>query len=258
MGVHSRLDMATRRTRIWANITMCRKRIKISHLAALTMLVFCLLELYRTLTPARVKMTFAGSEYGGWWYNAAILGHDSVIYSFGLGEDTSWDEAILQQGMDVYGFDPTPKSIAYVKSRDELRQQAGTFYFTAEGLSDKSGTLTFTMPLDSTHVSLEQGVHEGRGALLQLKVETLYNIMERNGHSHIDLLKLDIESSEYEVLENLLSKRYLPFTQLLVEFHQRFEAIGIARHETLLKALKDSGFRVTHQEGDTEISFQRN
>ena len=204
-----------------------------------------------------VKLTFAGSKYGGWWYNAALLDKSSVIYSFGLGEDTSWDEALLHEGLDVYGFDPTPKSAAYVLSREQLRAQPGSFHFTAEGLYNESTLLTFTMPKDSSHVSLEQGAHDDRGPLLHLKVDSLRNFMRRNGHEHIDVLKLDIESSEYTVLEGLIRDRFLPFTQLLVEFHQRFASVGSTRHAALLRSLHDNGFQSTHQESESEISFQR-
>ena len=235
-----------------------RKPGKLLQLAALTTFFLCLRQCFKESgRQENVKLIFSGSKYGGWWYNPAILDKTSVIYSFGLGEDTSWDEAILREGLDVYGFDPTPKSAAYVLAREELRLQPGVFHFTAEGLHNESTVMTFTMPLDPSHVSLEQGVHDDRGALLHLKVDSLRSFMKRNGHKHIDILKMDIESSEYDVLEGLISTRFLPFTQLLVEFHQRFTSVGLIRHEALLKSLQQNGFKITHQQGDSEISFQR-
>ena len=240
-------------------IRVLRKRGRpLLQFGSLTVIVICL-RLYITGSERHqnVELTFAGSKYGGWWYNAALLDKSSVIYSFGLGEDTSWDEAILHEGFDVYGFDPTPKSAAYVLAREELRAQPGNFHFTAEGLYNESAVLTFTMPLDPSHVSLEQGVHDNRGPLLHLKVDSLRSFMGRNGHKHIDVLKLDIESSEYDVLEGLIRTRFLPFTQLLVEFHQRFASIGSTRHDRLLRSLQENGFRITHQHGESEISFQR-
>ena len=43
--------------------------------------------------------------------------------------------------------------------------------------------------------------------------------MRELGRDHIDVLKMDIEGSEYGVLEDVL---YLDIRQLLVEVHQRF------------------------------------
>ena len=42
--------------------------------------------------------------------------------------------------------------------------------------------------------------------------------MKSNGHSHLDLLKIDIEGAEYEVLNYLINKS-ISVTQILVEFH---------------------------------------
>lgn len=56
------------------------------------------------------------------------------------------------------------------------------------------------------------------------KMYTLQSLMALNGHSHIDILKIDIESWEFETL-NALIKSYvdedkpLPFGQLQLEIH---------------------------------------
>jgi len=48
--------------------------------------------------------------------------------------------------------------------------------------------------------------------------------MKMNGHTHIDILKIDIEGWEFETMENLLrpyikSGKPLPFGQLSMEIH---------------------------------------
>lgn len=203
-------------------------------------------------------MVFAGSRYGGWWYNEALVSQGSIVYSFGLGEDTSFDEYLLQKGIDVYGFDPTPKSRRYVTGRRELFGNVGKFHYTAEGLSVEETFLEFTLPENPAHVSMRQGVHDGMGDVVVLKVDTLKKFMSRNGHEHIDVLKLDIESSEYDVLEEMIESQHFPFVQLLVEFHQRFDGIGEERHRKILDGLRRSGFIVLHQDdSQDEISFQK-
>ena len=172
-----------------------------------------------------VKALYSGSKYGGWWYNAALLRSDSIVYSFGLGEDTSWDEAILKLGVDVHGFDPTPKASEYVSKRMELKMQRGTFHYTQQGLSTSKGSVLFTKPANPDFVSMREGNHAGLGDTISVSVNTLQNFMKENGHKYLDILKLDIEGSEYAVLSSLLLAKYLPFTQLLVEFHQRFDIV---------------------------------
>jgi len=53
---------------------------------------------------------------------------------------------------------------------------------------------------------------------------TLETLMKQNGHTHIDLLKIDIEGWEFDTLTTLIkpyvtSGRPLPFGQLSIEIH---------------------------------------
>ncbi len=130
-------------------------------------------------------LTRDGSAYGGWWYDSNTITDGAVIYSFGLGEDTSWDEALIRRGANVYGFDPTPRSVSYVNSRQELNNGPGIFNHTAEGLWTEDTTLTFTLPDNPAHISLRAGEHDGKQGAISLKVNTLSNFLDANGHSKI-------------------------------------------------------------------------
>ena len=60
-----------------------------------------------------------GTEYGGWVFCPTDLTKTSIVYSLGIGEDTSWDEELIaKHGLEVFGFDPTPKSAIYVQQRN--------------------------------------------------------------------------------------------------------------------------------------------
>lgn len=50
--------------------------------------------------------------------------------------------------------------------------------------------------------------------------ESLIDTMDRLGHSRLRVLKIDIEGSEWEVFDSLISSGVdLPFDQLLIELH---------------------------------------
>ena len=202
-----------------------------------------------------VQLESAGSEYGGWTYNAWSLSPSSVVYSVGIGEDTSWDEGILQKyGCQVWGFDPTPKAIAYVQGNTRL---GDNFHLVTEGLSTMEGKVNFTMPANKDHVSMREGSHAGLGDVISVNVNTLENFMERFGHSHLDILKIDIEGSEYQVLEDLITRGYFPFDQLLVEWHDRFFTEN-SPHNRVIDGLKEAGFEVIHEKnGGQEMALLR-
>ena len=208
-------------------------------------------------TSSVLHLVFEGSKYGGWWFDDSVLGNNPIVYSFGLGEDTSWDERMLARGAQVYGFDPTTKAAAYVSTRKELRSQKGQFYYVQKGIAKSKGTLDFTLPLNPEHVSVRQGKHDGLGTFVRLQVDSLQGFMTENGHTHIDILKMDVEGAEYDVLEDFIQNSYFPFTQLLVEFHQRFESVDANRHARLLRDLQNYGFFVTKSRADQEFSFKK-
>ncbi|HOW31438.1 MAG TPA: hypothetical protein PLP88_07720, partial [Bacteroidales bacterium] len=55
-----------------------------------------------------------GNNYGGYFLPENCLSTYSVVYSFGLGEDASFDiDLFLAFGCNIHVFDPTPKSIMY-------------------------------------------------------------------------------------------------------------------------------------------------
>ena len=83
-----------------------------------------------------------GTEYGGWVFCPTDLTKTSIVYSLGIGEDTSWDEELIaKHGLEVFGFDPTPKSAIYVQQRNLSK-----FNFFQIGVADRNGSFDFYPP----------------------------------------------------------------------------------------------------------------
>jgi hypothetical protein len=71
---------------------------------------------------------------------------------------------------------------------------------------------------------------------LDVPCTDLLSLMRQNHHKHIDLLKLDIEGSEYEVIDDFL-KRRIPVRQICVEFHHGILP-GFRRSQTIHSIFK--------------------
>ena len=67
--------------------------------------------------------------------------------------------------------------------------------------------------------------------------------MKENGHSHIDLLKIDIEGSEYDVIDDIL-KEQIDIVQICVEVHHRFPGIGTEKTKDMVKKLNANGYYI--------------
>jgi len=187
----------------------------------------------------RVPHERFGSDYGGWNVVTSAIDANSVVYSFGVGEDATFDlELIRRFGVTIHAFDPTPRSIAWV----EKQRLPKEFVLHKYGLAAVDGNATFYPPENPDHVShsmLEKSVTNARAVTFPVKC--LRTIMKELGHETIDVLKLDIEGAEYEVLESLIDDAIRP-RQFLVEFHHRFTDAGIGTTRQAVRALKKQGY----------------
>ncbi|KAG9123839.1 hypothetical protein FRC07_013797 [Ceratobasidium sp. 392] len=125
---------------------------------------------------------------------------DCVIYSFGINGESSFEAELLERtsGCQVWGYDFSVQSFGPEVAKN--RKIAYRSHFQAWGLAGSS--------------------NHGPGQ--NPPMYTLPELMELNGHTFIDVLKIDIEGYEFSTLTDLL-KAYagqpLPFGQLQVEIH---------------------------------------
>ena len=67
------------------------------------------------------------------------------MYSLGVGEDVSFDEYLIDQlKCKIYAYDPTPKSITFVKNKS----MPANFNFFDCGVLDYDGDANFYFPED--------------------------------------------------------------------------------------------------------------
>lgn len=203
------------------------------------------------------RKSWYGSSYGGFYLNPDLIDSASIVYSFGIGKDITFDLACIRKhGCNVFGFDPTPKSIDWIKAQ----KIHPNFHFHEYGISSgHSGPTTFYLPA---------GAHSTSGSLLraeelnivkpvEVMMKSFDDITGELGHSHVDVLKMDIEGAEYDVLENVL-KSQMTIDQILVEFHDRQFDQQAYRSKEIVKKIREAGYEIfAHSSTYEEISFIR-
>lgn len=191
----------------------------------------------------RVPVRRFGSPTAGWTVACDRLSDRSVAWCVGIGEDISFDLALHEAyGMPIDAFDPTPRSLAWVRGQP---LPAG-YRVHPYGLADRDGQVSFRPPADPMHVShamIADGVADSVSVVGE--VRRLGTLAAMLGQSRIDLLKMDIEGAEYGVIEDLAGQPLLP-GQLLVEFHHRFPSVGIGRTRAAVATLRSLGYRLFH------------
>ena len=182
-----------------------------------------------------------GTNYGGWYVPTHMnLNENSVVYSGGVGEDMSFDLLLqCKYNCNVLLIDPTSKAI---KHFDEVKKYYNSkqlftggiqkdYYSCIQSLSpnldklkyiniglwNKKEQLRFYKQSNENYVSqsLVENMFGNNYDVVQ--VDSIKNIMDQQYHSHIDLLKLDIEGAEIKTVNQMLDDKIYP-TYVLIEF----------------------------------------
>lgn len=109
-----------------------------------------------------------------------------IAYSFGIGDDVSWDLDMAARGYDVFMYDPTI---------DRLPQNHERFHFFKEGI-----------------LGIE---------VKEKSMNTLENFIRLNGHEDKEnmILKMDVEGAEWSFLSTVSPELLSKFDQIVFEFH---------------------------------------
>lgn len=219
-----------------------------------------------------------GTNYGGW-----VVPDDmklDVVYSGGVGEDMSFDIKLqTKYDCDIILIDPTAKAVRhfeecqkyfsdksfkftggiqddYYTSIENEQPNLDKFFYVEKGLWDQKDQLKFFRQDNENYVSqsLIDGMFSKNYDIVE--VDTIKNLMEANGHDHIDLLKLDIEGAEIKVINKMLDDGILP-KYLCVEFDlylKQKDCDGSTR--ALVERLEKMGYVIIANE-NMNVTFRR-
>lgn len=145
-----------------------------------------------------------------------------IVYSFGSFGNSLFEETVKRLAKDaceIHTFDPT------VHDKKVIAELGKWTVFHEYGLMD----------------------HDDPNP--DFPVKTLKSIMAELGHDHIDILKIDIESSEFSVFKSW-DWMTLPVGQVLVEIHWRLED-KLTDVWELLGQLHQAGYFIFNTEPNT-------
>lgn len=195
-----------------------------------------------------------GNENAGFYICPSLINEDSIVYSFGIGEDISFDLKLIEiHNCTVFGFDPTPKSINWVSSL----KLPNKFKFYDFGLSSKTGTVVFYLPKNNEYVSgsMTKQSNVNLSNKINVNVKTISDTTIFLKHQSIDLLKMDIEGAEYEVISDFC-KSSIFVKQIVLELHDRYVKNGNKKSHKLIKQLYNKGYRIfAISASKQEVSF---
>lgn len=141
------------------------------------------------------------------------LHENSIVYSLGVLSETSFDQAVANRyGCKVYLFDPSIIATRHIKKISHPN-----FVFEQIGIWNENTEFTFSTPVYGGSPSM---IFEHPGRQFIATCRTLPDVMAQFSHSHIDVLKLDVEGAAPTILEHALDSDILP-QQVIVEFERK-------------------------------------
>jgi FkbM family methyltransferase len=190
----------------------------------------------------RRPVSIIGSEYGAWGVDLSLLGPDSVVYSFGVGEDITFDIGLIEAvDCNVHAFDPTPIAVDWITGQTLPEK----FHFHPIGVSAINEEAEFQIPPQEGWHSFSLTADPGAQQVGSVKcpVRQLSTLMAQFGHDHLDLVKMDIEGFEYPVLDDMIKAAIRP-TMLLVEFHHGCYGISAEKTHTAVRCLQNYNYSI--------------
>lgn len=153
-----------------------------------------------------------------------------VVYDFGIHQHPEFGREMHSEprNCEVHAFDPSPVTLDWVDGSDVVKLD--NYHFHPYGAGGLDGDLTLYEYWDWDQISIinvpPQYDHKKRETKfapnkpILVPVRTLGSIMAELGHTYIDVLKIDVEGSEYTFLEEMFdSLGCPPVGQIALEWH---------------------------------------
>ena len=226
-------------------------------------------------------MQTLGTNYGGWCIPLNIkLDANSIVYSAGVGEDISFDLKLQDKyKCSIILIDPTRRAFIHFQEVQDYYAQKN-FEFSGDIQPDYLSNICTVNPNFCKFSYVKKGLYKEKSVLKfykqtnpkyisqslvdnmfgkdydEVEVDSLKNIMSEYNHNRIDLLKLDIEGSEVDVLDQMLNDEIYP-RYLCVEFDLLLKSKDPNElTEKVISRLQENSYKILKNE-NLNITFER-
>lgn len=156
----------------------------------------------------------------------------------------------------IHTIEPMSENVAMLQKNKELNQ-ATSLHVHHMAVADHAGSLEIFRNINNT--GGHSAFAEANGSTerpLAVPCDTFASFLEKNNITHCDLLKMDIEGTEYPVLYQLPPANLAAIDCLMMEYH--FVPSDPRYHGNALKAfLEEHGFKVRFGTGARSLFAYR-
>lgn len=192
----------------------------------------------RVPTEPYPRLVELGSDWGGWIVPDDLIDESWTCYCVGAGSDVSFDLALIERyGARVRCIDPFR---VFLEQAERQADGDPRITFHEAALAKEDGPLRMYGAEDAASGSLSATNLYRTERVVTKPGRSLPSLMAELGDERADLLKLDIEGSEYDILP-ALDLPSLGVRALCIELHHS-RTVRAAREQ--LDALRAQGYRL--------------
>lgn len=209
-------------------------------------------EFYQGKKDIQVPLRRIGEKSGYHIYEPSLKKKRSpIVLSFGIGFEYSFETLMTREyNAKVWGFDPTPEVYEAIKRND-----IDGFVFQPIGLSDKDGKKELHRPIGGLDYS-EYLTSWTKQETISVDFCRLETIMKKKDICEIDVLKMDIEGSEFLAVPDILKSR-IRVDQVCIETHARFFSDSVERMRAIKKLFNDNNYLLISNEVHEQTYISR-
>jgi FkbM family methyltransferase len=192
-----------------------------------------------------------GSSYGSWILPVGLIESSWTCYMVGAGGDVTVDLALAGgYGVTVRAFDPVAEYVEAARA-DGKGEPRFSVHQAAIAVRDGPIRMQVTHHPGSQSVSAAQ-LYDTH-SFIELPGRTLPSLMAEFGDEQIDLLKIDVEGSEYELMPTL----DLPGLGVKVFAIQLHHNRSVAEARGLIAKVRDDGYDAVACLSPAKFTFVR-
>jgi hypothetical protein len=166
-----------------------------------------------------------GSDYGSWDVDISLVKEDSIVYSFGIGKDATFETGLIEKtGCYVMCFDPTPSSIEWAAESGLIDNPKIIFTGVGVGHTNARMNMYGHKNPDYQTESMVPGGEWSEKPKGEVIVRTVKELMNTFNHDHIDLVKFCLGSDyEFDVVNKMLNDGVRPIQVAFLMLHMSKE-----------------------------------
>ncbi len=177
-----------------------------------------------------------GSSYGGWAVPGDPIQPSWICYLVGAGGDVSFDlDLVHRYGVTSRSFEAVEDYV--VRAREQAGEEP-RFSAHHAAIAAVDGPIRMQVTHDPGSLSVSAAKLYDSHRFIELPGRSLPSLMNEFGDAQIDLLKIDIEGSEYEVMPTI-DLRALGVKVFAIQLHHT-GSVGEARR--LIAGLREQGY----------------